>query len=210
MAAPTVTSYSWNPVTLSLKMIWSEAVSAGSAFAAGNIDLTDANGRRYISTGAFTGTGTATITQPMTLSGVAETASTVDILAGTFKNGATTDNAAIVDAAIYTTIGHAAPFNHYDFDRMIAIITAAANGTLDLTAGAAVSDLATFSASAFATAMVGLPIVAAQAVAAMSAFDSFLQSSRDPSAERQLTQAMQALRIVLPASTTYAITPVGT
>lgn len=211
MAAPTLSAYTWNPVALTLTITGSAALYAGSTFAAGNIDLTDANGRRYENTNQFSGSATTTVVVNMALSsGSAETASTVDIAAGTFMNVGTEDQAAVTDAAIYTKVNHVAPFNRYDLNRLAVIVTAVAGGTLDATAGAANADLTTYSSTAFAAALAAVPLAMTQAQALLAAYDKWILSSKDAPANALLAAAIRDLRVAMPAAGTFAITPVGT
>lgn len=211
MAAPTLTYHIWEPITLQLTTKWSEAVTVGSAWAAGAIDITDVAGNRYENTATLvSGSGTDTVVvQFAASSSAAETVATLDFILNTFKNGGNEGNAAITDLALYTAIGHAAPFTNSDMQNLGTLLTELADGTKDATAEPYVTDIQN-AAPLLLNKLLKCPRTEDRAYALITQMNKFNQSTKAPDDLQRLQAAVEELRASLNPSGTFQMLPNGT
>lgn len=216
MAAPTVSSYIWDPYALTLTTVWSEAVTADTGWAVGCIDLTDIIGRRYENSNATLtvaqGSGTDTLVIPMALSTTAgETASTIDIAADAVQNAGEEANSAITNAAFYSTISnYATGLTRDDIDVFREQMELIIAGTLDPTASPQTENLTDIIDPVLLIGRLrNAPKTEYMAHALLTQWDKYLQSNKGPQALSELQKSVDALKASLNPSGTFALNSAG-
>lgn len=213
MAAPTVTTYTWDADANELTLVLSEAVSRGEAWASGVVVYGDIANREFTGGGgALEGEGTDTIVIPLTATGSrAAGSSVVNIAADALKNGTDEGIAEVTDEPIYGTLKETASGLTYDdvlaLTNTLSLVTA---GTLDATTAPASDNIDASIATGLLAALAKAPRTEDRAYALVDQFNKYLQSTKSMDDLKLLTAAVNELAAGLNPRGTFEMLANGT